>query len=103
MSVPAITVYKKMMFFIVVVLVFSSCGIEFRERSEEEPDKYAVIELFQQSDFRNEVDRRNYLQAVKKYMDISYTAGYSSDRIPHWLYLQLEVLQRFQIEYITYD
>ena len=102
MSAPDIVVYKKMtMFFIAVLFIFSSCGI--REKVDIEPDADAVIKLFHQSDFRDEADRKNYLQTVKKYLDARHTVGYSSDYMPDWLHLQLEVLQRFQIEYITYD
>ena len=93
-----------MMFFIAVLFIFSSCDSPPQEVVEgEEKAKQVVVESFQASDFRNEADRRNYLQVVKQYMDSNYAVNFANDHPPHWLYLQLETLQRFQIEYITYD
>ena len=104
MSVPDIIVHKIMALLIGMVLVFSSCDSPPKEVAEGEmAAKQVVIESFQESDFRNEADRRNYLQVVKQYMDSNYAVNFANDHPPHWLYLQLETLQRFQIEYITYD
>ena len=88
-------------FLIAAVFIFSSCGV--KEELVVEPDTDGVIKLFHQSDFRDEVDRKNYLQAVKNYLDVRHAVDYPYDYMPRWLHLQLEVLQRYQIEYITYD
>ena len=104
MSVPVMIVYKIMMLLIGMVLVFSSCDSPLKEEIEGKmAAKQVVVESFRKSDFRNEADRRNYLQVVKQYMDSHYAVNFGNGNPPHWLYLQLETLQRYQIEYITYD
>ena len=105
MSVPDVIVYRKMMmFFVVAVFVFSSCDSPLKEGIVRRMEaKQVVVDSFRESDFRIEADRRNYLQVVKQYMDSHYAVSFKEGSPPHWLYLQLETLQRYQIEYITYD